>query len=129
MFIYSCAYTFFSILKYKYFPINPSFFLYKFCCNFYFIGGLDLVLAPGVAFTKNGGRCGHGMGYYDKYLESLFRSNPQREGAEKQRGNLDEKLSDHKTILLALAFREQIVPELPLDSTDIILDQVITADD
>lgn len=85
-------------------------------------------MAPGVAFTLNGGRCGHGMGYYDKYLESLFLSYPERKGTDNQRGNLDEKISKNKTILLALAFKEQIVPELPLDSNDIILDQIITAD-
>lgn len=54
------------------------------------------------------------MGYYDKYLARLYDTEEKRK---------------HVT-LIGLAFREQIVEtaDLPLDKTDVILDQIVTAD-
>lgn len=72
---------------------------------------------PGVGFTRKGGRMGHGMGYYDKYLHKYFARYP-------------DSASVKKTHLIALAFREQIVAdnELPLEPTDYPLDSVLTSD-
>lgn len=76
-------------------------------------GGLDIVLIPGVAFSRRGGRCGHGRGYYDKFLRRLFDAYPK-----------------HQKMLFGLSLQEQIVPEdeLPLDGHDYLLDGVITPD-
>lgn len=76
---------------------------------------LDLILIPGVAFTRSGGRLGHGMGYYDKYLQSYFNRFP-----EKTKINF----------LIGLAFREQMLDDsqLPLDPHDYQLNIVLTAD-
>lgn len=70
-----------------------------------------MFLIPGVAFTRSGGRMGHGMGYYDKYLRRHLTTYPNK-----------------KTTLMALAFREQIVDEetLPLDAHDVRLHTIIT---
>lgn len=78
-----------------------------------FVGPLDLILLPGVAFSSSGGRLGHGMGYYDKYLHKYF-------------DTFNRKIN--KTHLIGLAFREQIVDdgELPLDPLDYPLDFVLT---
>lgn len=72
--------------------------------------GLDLILMPGVAFDKqNCGRCGHGMGYYDKYLTRLF-----------------EKYPRNSIKLFGLAFEEQLVDTLPLEDHDVPLDSIIS---
>uniref|UniRef100_A0A1A9X3L9 5-formyltetrahydrofolate cyclo-ligase n=1 Tax=Glossina brevipalpis TaxID=37001 RepID=A0A1A9X3L9_9MUSC len=73
--------------------------------------GIDLFLIPGVAFTRSGGRMGHGMGYYDTYLKRHQSVYPYK-----------------KTTLMALAFREQIVSEheLPLEAHDVRLHYIIT---
>jgi 5-formyltetrahydrofolate cyclo-ligase len=67
---------------------------------------LDLVMVPGVAFDRNGGRTGHGKGYYDKLLQHARTDAP----------------------LVALAFECQLFPQIPTDSHDIYMDKVITED-
>ena len=65
---------------------------------------LDLVMVPGVAFDRQGGRTGHGKGYYDKLLEHARADAP----------------------LIALAFECQMFPEIPCGSHDIYMDKVVT---
>jgi 5-formyltetrahydrofolate cyclo-ligase len=78
---------------------------------------LDIILMPGVAFSRKGGRLGHGMGFYDKYLHEYFTKFP-------------DKAKIDKTLLIGLAFQEQMVQdaELPLDPLDYPLDIVLTSD-
>lgn len=65
---------------------------------------LDLIMVPGVAFDRQGGRTGHGKGYYDKLLEHARADTP----------------------LVALAFECQMFPEIPCESHDIYMDKVVT---
>ncbi len=65
---------------------------------------LDLIIVPGVAFDRRGGRTGHGKGYYDKLLEHCRAETP----------------------LVALAFECQMFPEIPMDEHDIFMDKVVT---
>lgn len=65
---------------------------------------LDLIVVPGVAFDRNGGRTGHGKGYYDKLLEHAKASTP----------------------LISLAFDCQMFEEIPVAGHDIYMDYVVT---
>lgn len=67
---------------------------------------LDLVMVPGVAFDRTGGRTGHGKGYYDKLL---------------QHARLDAPL-------IALAFECQMFESIPAESHDIYMDKIVTED-
>jgi 5-formyltetrahydrofolate cyclo-ligase len=67
---------------------------------------LDLVMVPGVAFDRQGGRTGHGKGYYDKLL---------------QHARLDAPL-------VALSFECQLFDEIPAEEHDIFMDKVVTED-
>ncbi|KAJ0174284.1 hypothetical protein K1T71_010430 [Dendrolimus kikuchii] len=72
--------------------------------------GLDLIIAPGVAFTKAGERLGHGGGYYDKYLANIRST---------------QKMAPK---VVAVAFSCQLVDSLPTNDYDQKVDEVIYAD-
>lgn len=65
---------------------------------------IDLVLVPGVAFTRTGERMGRGGGYYDRYLAQL----------------------PANAVKLGVGFAIQLVEELPVEAHDIALDGIIT---
>lgn len=66
---------------------------------------MDLMVVPGLAFTRNGLRLGFGGGYYDRYLADYH-------GA---------------TVALALATQLAEAGEWPVDDFDVAIDRVLTA--
>jgi 5,10-methenyltetrahydrofolate synthetase len=64
---------------------------------------IDLILVPGVAFDRQGGRLGHGKGYYDKLLAQCPRA-----------------------YKIAAAFEAQVFDKVPMDPHDIPIDALIT---
>lgn len=66
---------------------------------------LDLVVVPGVAFDRTGGRLGRGSGYYDRALASR---------------------SDARPFVVGLAEAERIVDEVPREAFDQRVDAVVT---
>lgn len=74
------------------------------------IGGLDLILMPGLGFDKNGNRLGRGKGFYDLYLQ---RSMKHPKG---------------KPYTIALAFKEQLCEQVPVDDSDILIDEILFED-
>jgi 5-formyltetrahydrofolate cyclo-ligase len=62
---------------------------------------IDLVIVPGLAFNGSGFRLGFGGGYYDRFL------------------------MDYEGATLSLAYKEQIVNNLPTESFDIPVQQII----
>uniref|UniRef100_A0A3B4AHP0 5-formyltetrahydrofolate cyclo-ligase n=1 Tax=Periophthalmus magnuspinnatus TaxID=409849 RepID=A0A3B4AHP0_9GOBI len=73
-------------------------------------GGLDLILMPGLGFDRSGRRLGRGKGFYDTYLERCM-AHP--------RG---------KPYTIALAYREQICEQVPVDQRDVLIDEVLYDD-
>jgi 5-formyltetrahydrofolate cyclo-ligase len=65
----------------------------------------DLMLIPLVAFDNNGFRLGMGGGFYDRYLAKYH--------------------TENKPYLLGLAFQQQFCEQLPTDSWDQQLDEVL----
>lgn len=74
-------------------------------------GGLDLILMPGLGFDRLGKRLGRGKGFYDTYLERCI------------------KHPKGKPYTIALAFREQLCQDIPVDDNDVLIDEVLYEDD
>lgn len=68
-----------------------------------YTGGFDLIVVPGMAFDSNGHRLGRGKGYYDRFL------------------------AQHpKVHTIGLCFDFQLLPEVPSESHDRIIDEIIS---
>lgn len=68
---------------------------------------IDLMIVPGMAFTRDGVRLGRGKGYYDRYIA---------------RGGFRARC-------VGVCFRHQLLPELPAEPHDRRMDEVVTAED
>lgn len=69
---------------------------------------LDLIVVPGVAFDRNGGRMGYGAGFYDRYFKKINKENM------------------NKIIKLALAYEFQMLDKVPMNAQDVPVDFIIT---
>lgn len=65
---------------------------------------VDMVLAPGVAFTRRGDRLGYGRGYYDRFIATL----PGR------------------PLRVAAAYSMQVLEDLPVEAHDRRMDVLVT---
>ncbi|MBQ2164339.1 MAG: 5-formyltetrahydrofolate cyclo-ligase [Muribaculaceae bacterium] len=63
---------------------------------------LDLIIVPGVAFDRNGNRCGRGKGFYDRFL------------------------SQTHAATIAVCFDCQLVEQLPTEPHDIPAQYIVT---
>ncbi|WP_066064237.1 5-formyltetrahydrofolate cyclo-ligase [Neobacillus soli] len=66
---------------------------------------IDLIIVPGLAYTREGYRLGFGGGYYDRYITNFL----------------------GKT--LSLAFNEQLIPQFSVEEHDIPVSKIITYDE
>jgi 5-formyltetrahydrofolate cyclo-ligase len=66
------------------------------------LNDIDLIVVPGAAFDHRGSRVGYGAGYYDKIL------------------------AGYHGVTVALAFEEQIVPDVPAASHDVPVRKIVT---
>jgi 5-formyltetrahydrofolate cyclo-ligase len=70
---------------------------------------LDTILVPAVALDRRGARLGHGLGFYDRALG--FRQ-------------LRRHWSGPRLVGLAYSF--QVVPQVPVTATDVMMDTIVT---
>ncbi|MBK5243375.1 5-formyltetrahydrofolate cyclo-ligase [Clostridium sp.] len=68
---------------------------------------IDLIIMPGVAFDRHGGRVGYGAGFYDIFLNKMNR-------------RVDK---------IALAYQFQVLNEVPMNELDVTIDGIITEEE
>lgn len=68
---------------------------------------LDIIIVPGLLFTRSGYRLGYGGGYYDRLLSKI----------------------DKKTKTIGLVFHSLLVDKLPLEKYDLPVDIIITEEE
>ncbi|ODV82268.1 nagb/rpia/CoA transferase-like protein [Suhomyces tanzawaensis NRRL Y-17324] len=73
-------------------------------------GKLDVIIVPGVAFTSEKQRIGHGAGFYDEFLATYY---------------TNKHTSPH---LIGIGLREQLVGIIPKEKHDWDLNTLIIAD-
>lgn len=68
---------------------------------------IDLIIVPGLGFTSDGSRLGHGKGYYDKYLNALNGS----------------------VYTIGLAFHQQILEDnsIPMNPHDVRINEILVS--
>ena len=81
---------------------------------------IDVALIPGVAFDALGHRLGRGRGYYDRFLRTMG-TVPSVSSEANDRGTVPSV----RPLLIGLCFDFQKVPSVPVDPTDIPVNQVI----
>ncbi|KAK9857956.1 hypothetical protein WJX84_011838 [Apatococcus fuscideae] len=75
---------------------------------------LDLLIMPGLGFDESGRRLGRGGGYYDKFVSRCI--------------SHAEQLQRPAPLLVACAFRSQLVDCIPTGEDDRDMDVIVTAD-
>lgn len=65
-------------------------------------GGFDLILVPGLAFDRRGGRVGYGAGFYDRFLATTAATK------------------------VALAYSLQLFDAVPVEPHDHAVDRILT---
>lgn len=66
--------------------------------------GLDLIMVPGVAFARDGGRIGNGAGYYDRLLQQVRTD----------------------TLLTAMCYETQVSDKVIMEKHDVYMDIILT---
>jgi 5,10-methenyltetrahydrofolate synthetase len=74
----------------------------------FFDNVLDIIFIPGLAFDKFGHRLGRGKGYYDRALARI------------------KSAGTSPPLFIGLAMDEQIVPNIPVEEHDVLMDYLCT---
>lgn len=79
-------------------------------------GSLDVIIVPGIAFDRKGGRLGLGAGYYDRFWQTFM-----------EQGKNNQKSEENWSVVrISCIYSWQITDEVPMEPHDIGVDLLIS---
>ncbi|MCG7408947.1 5-formyltetrahydrofolate cyclo-ligase [Paenibacillus sp. ACRRX] len=92
-------------------------------------GKIDMILVPGVAFDRQGGRLGMGAGYYDRFWSRLFEVLSFEARSAVELGDGGMKKVCNRPVRISLLYSWQLLEAVPMESHDMSVDVLVHEDE
>lgn len=86
---------------------------------------IEVAIIPGMSFDDTGHRLGRGKGYYDRFLTKLRGKEVDKSGTEVDKSDTEDKNLGTEVYKIGVCFGFQKLQEIPFESHDILMNEVI----
>lgn len=86
---------------------------------------IEVAIIPGMSFDDGGHRLGRGKGYYDRFLTKLRGMEVDKSGTEVDKSDTEDKNLGTEVYKIGVCFGFQKLQEIPFESHDILMNEVI----
>lgn len=86
---------------------------------------IEVAIIPGMSFDDTGHRLGRGKGYYDRFLAKLRGTEVDKSGTEVDKSDTEDKNLGTEVYKIGVCFGFQKLQEIPFESHDILMNEVI----
>ena len=86
---------------------------------------IEVAIIPGMSFDDTGHRLGRGKGYYDRFLTKLRGMEVDKSGTEVDKSDTEDKNLGTEVYKIGVCFGFQKLQEIPFESHDILMNEVI----
>ena len=86
---------------------------------------IEVAIIPGMSFDDDGHRLGRGKGYYDRFLAKLRGTEVDKSGTEVDKSDTEAKNLGTEVYTIGVCFGFQKLQEIPFESHDILMNEVI----
>lgn len=88
---------------------------------------IEVAIIPGMSFDDDGHRLGRGKGYYDRFLAKLRGTEVDKSGTEVDKSDTEDKNLGTEVYKIGVCFGFQKLQEIPFESHDILMNEVINS--
>lgn len=86
---------------------------------------IEVAIIPGMSFDDTGHRLGRGKGYYDRFLTKLRGTEVDKSDPEVDKSDTEDKNLGTEVYKIGVCFGFQKLQEIPFESHDILMNEVI----